>query len=67
MNGTKEFKSKDQAIDYLTHRFTDDGPNEIAGYVEVLRAAMKDEGEAPGDWWKDVNGDDLAEWIFRII
>ncbi len=61
---TTNFASETQAIDYLTHRFTDDGPTQIRSYVAALQADMADED---GDWWKDITGDDLAEWLFRII
>lgn len=59
------FSSETKAIKYLTNRFTDDGPNEIARYVELLRDNQEDDGEPRDSWWKDISGDDLVEWLFN--
>jgi hypothetical protein len=61
------FTSEADAINHLTARFTDDGPAEIATYVQVLKADMVDNDENPADWWKGIDGDELAETLFRLI
>ena len=48
MNGTKEFTSETEAIDYLTHRFTDDGPTQIRAELTAGRSIADLVPEAVG-------------------
>lgn len=68
MNTTaNHFATEAEAIAYLTARFTDDGPADIARYVKALRDEHEDDGQSGSAWWDGISGDDLGEQLFRII
>lgn len=64
---TTYFNSETEAIAYLTQRFTDDSPAEIATYVTAIETDLINQGENPDLWWDGITGDELVEWVFDLF